>query len=83
MALFAALGKSVGDNITPIIFSFLDDSSVVPICGSDSRDIAAVNDLRHYFNWSDTVTRNFLKCIGIIKLELRAKTNTNRMVKLQ
>ena len=70
MALFAALGKTVGDNITPIIFSFLDDSSAVSICGSDSGDIAALNDLRHYFNWSDRVTRNGNKFLSNALLDM-------------
>ena len=52
MAVFLALGKTLGDDAIPIIYSFLDDSSVVATCGSGATDAADLSSLEH-LNWAD------------------------------
>lgn len=43
MAVFAALGKTLQNNVVSTIYSFLDESSMAT-CGSGARDLADLND---------------------------------------
>lgn len=52
MAVFAALGKTLGVDAVPIIFSFLDDSSVVTNWSSSAGDVANLDDFS-YINFAD------------------------------
>ena len=48
MAVFAALGRTLGDHAVSTIFCFLGDTSVMTNCGSGARDVADLNDVEPY-----------------------------------
>ena len=48
MAVLVALGKTFGEDVVETIFSFVEDSSMVNNCGSESVDIANCNDVQKY-----------------------------------
>ena len=64
MAVFAALGKALGDHVVETIFSFVEDSSVVANLGSDATDIANLTDLTNFDNVSDLGNRYWNKCLS-------------------
>lgn len=70
MAVFIALGRTLGDDTVPIIFSFLEDSSVVTTCRSDARDVADLNDAG--LNISDICMRQCNNCLSNILLDVNA-----------
>lgn len=72
MAVFAALGKILGDDAVPIIYSFLDDSSVVANSTSVAADVDAVNDYYLFYKTPHYRGYNYLLSAQLLDIDMSA-----------